>query len=223
MKKIYVEARIGATMADVWAASQMPAQHQRWDLRFQRISYLPKAHEDEPQRFRYSTASVDGVGISVGERVKADGSATSVLRFSSEHPLSAIVQGSGYWRYVPTDEGVRFLTGYDYTPRWKLLDLAFRPLMGWATAWSFDRLRLWLEQGITPESSRYRAMLEIVVRMAVAVVLLLAGPVAGVVGLVLAIGIAPMPGTPAARRCLRRPPDQDSDTAPGTLTTLEHP
>ena len=29
--------------------------------------------------------------------------------------------------------------------------LMFRPLMGWATAWSFDRLRLWLEEGITPD------------------------------------------------------------------------
>ena len=29
--------------------------------------------------------------------------------------------------------------------------LAFRPLIGWATAWSFDRLRLWLEDGVAPE------------------------------------------------------------------------
>ena len=25
--------------------------------------------------------------------------------------------------------------------------------MGWATAWSFDRLRLWLEEGIDPATS----------------------------------------------------------------------
>jgi hypothetical protein len=43
---------------------------------------------------------------------------------------------------------VRFLTGYDYGTRFGLpgqvIDrLALRPLLGWATAWSFDRLRLW--------------------------------------------------------------------------------
>ena len=26
----------------------------------------------------------------------------------------------------------------------------FGPLLGWATAWSFDRLRLWLEDGLDP-------------------------------------------------------------------------
>ena len=29
----------------------------------------------------------------------------------------------------------------------------FRPIMGWATAWSFDRLRRWLESGQHPESA----------------------------------------------------------------------
>ncbi|MGC1207037.1 MAG: hypothetical protein WA880_03665 [Ornithinimicrobium sp.] len=42
---------------------------------------------------------------------------------------------------MPTDDGIRFLTGYDYTPRcgWigEVLDrYAIRPAMGWATAWS---------------------------------------------------------------------------------------
>lgn len=34
----------------------------------------------------------------------------------------------------------------------------FHPLIGWATAWSFDRLRLWIERGIPPEVSRDRAL-----------------------------------------------------------------
>jgi uncharacterized membrane protein YphA (DoxX/SURF4 family) len=34
----------------------------------------------------------------------------------------------------------------------------FRPLFGWATAWSFDRLRLWLEDGVAPERSRDQAV-----------------------------------------------------------------
>jgi hypothetical protein len=31
-------------------------------------------------------------------------------------------------------------------------------MFGWATAWSFDRLRLWLEKGIAPERSRNQAI-----------------------------------------------------------------
>jgi hypothetical protein len=31
--------------------------------------------------------------------------------------------------------------------------------MGWATAWSFDRLRLWIEKGVAPEISLQRALL----------------------------------------------------------------
>lgn len=59
-------------------------------------------------------------------------------RCASRHPLSLLAEGSGYWRYVPGPDGtVRFLTGYDYRPRWgragALVDrLVFRPLMGWA-------------------------------------------------------------------------------------------
>ena len=76
---------------------------------------------------------------------------TSALRFGSESPISIIRAGSGYWKYVPTGDGIRFLTAYDYRTRFgivgRLADrVAFRPLLGWATAWSFDRLRLWLEE-----------------------------------------------------------------------------
>ena len=51
----------------------------------------------------------------VGERDLPDGSRTSALRFGSAHPLSIIREGSGYWKYVPTPDGIRFLTSYDYT------------------------------------------------------------------------------------------------------------
>jgi len=36
--------------------------------------------------------------------------------------------------------------------------LACRPLIGWATAWSFDCLRLWLETGQRPAVSRWLAL-----------------------------------------------------------------
>jgi hypothetical protein len=154
-------------MERLWEATQQPSQHQRWDLRFGDITYLPRV-DGEPQRFTYATTVVPGVtvagtGESLGERDRCDGTRWSGLKFWSADRRSIIGSGAGYWRYIPTDDGVRFLTRYDYRPRWgrlgELLDRwAFRPLFGWATAWSFDRLRLWLEDGTPPERSRDQAI-----------------------------------------------------------------
>jgi len=247
---LYVEARIHAHLDDLWTHTQDPAEHQRWDLRFTEISHLPRT-EGEPQHFRYATRvlpflTVAGTGVSAGERERPDGTRTSALRFSSPHPLSLLAEGSGYWRYVPDGDGVRFLTGYDYRTRWGAFGacadrLLFRPLMGWATAWSFDRLRLWLERGITPERARANWLLEMAGR-ALAIVfaatgfgfgslLRLTGPFAplffyamplmALVTLALALFAPPLPGTPAARRCLRRPPSRVH--APRLLRTLENP
>ncbi|QDQ13732.1 hypothetical protein [Streptomyces spectabilis] len=213
---LYIEALIRADIDDLWARTQEPAAHQRWDLRFTEIDYLPAA-AGEPQHFRYATRvlpflAVAGTGVSAGEKRRPDGTRTSALRFASPHPLSLLAEGSGYWRYVPTGDGVRFLTGYDYRPRWgrpgALADrLLFRPLMGWATAWSFDRLRLWLERGTTPERALAHAAAEAGARgLAVAVAGVCGGPVAALGTALVALLVPPLPGTPAARRCLRRPP-----------------
>lgn len=234
---LYVEARIRAGIDDVWDRSQVPDQHQRWDLRFSEIDYLPCA-PGEPQRFRYATRvlpllAVDGTGVSAGERNRPDGTRTSALRFSSAHPLSLIEEGRGYWRYVPDGDALRFLTGYDYRPRWgrfgRVVDrLLFRPLMGWATAWSFDRLRLWCERGITPERSLRHALAEVCVRSAAVVATAAAvAPATALAVAGAALLLPPLPGTPAARRCLRRPPERaagrsESAAAPtALLATLE--
>jgi len=160
---IYVETRIGADLEEVWRLTQDPALHQRWDLRFSRIEYLPRPILTEPQRFLYETRiglglSIRGTGESVGERAAESGDTTSALKFASADPKSLIREGAGYWRYIPTPSALRFLTWYDYSVRFgfagRLADrLVFRPLMGWATAWSFDRMRLWAEDGQTPEAS----------------------------------------------------------------------
>ncbi|MDG0808287.1 DoxX-like family protein [Cohnella rhizosphaerae] len=79
--------------------------------------------------------------------------------------MSLIGSGGGYWRYSPLPGGgVKFVTRFDYRARFgragRWLDrLLFRPLFGWATAWSFDALRLWLDRGIPPEESLLRAKL----------------------------------------------------------------
>ena len=153
---IYVETVIDADVDRVWAATQDPEQHVRWDVRFSEIVPEP-ADADGAARFTYVRRSpvhdVHGTGVSIGERRRADGTRTSALRFATDDRLSPIRAGRGYWRYVPTDDGrTRFVTGYDYDSGWGPLDPVVRPLLGWATAWSFDRLRIWLEGGAEPEA-----------------------------------------------------------------------
>ncbi|MBP2705968.1 hypothetical protein JOL79_19355 [Microbispora sp. RL4-1S] len=223
---VYVECLIKADIEELWRRTQRPDLHQRWDLRFAEIDYLPRA-DGQPQRFRYALRLlpglvITGAGVTAGERHDTGGR-TSALRFASAHPFSLIRWGSGYWRYMPTDDGVRFVTRYGYRPGWgKAVDLVFRPLIGWATAWSFDRLRIWLETGRTPERSLWQALAETCLRTFTAAVAVAATPAA--VACVVVAGVVllpPLPSTPAARRCLRRPPDRPVVTAPHPLTHLE--
>src|SRR4030095_7748010 len=62
------------------------------------------------------------------------------------------------------------LTWYDYQTRFGALGaflnrVAFQPLLGWATAWSFDRLRLWLEAGIDPSQAMRQTIVHGVARV----------------------------------------------------------
>lgn len=159
---IYVEILIHGGIDELWEKTQEPKLHQRWDLRFSEIDYLPP-EPGEAQKFLYATrigagVRIEGSGESTGERNDSDGQRTSALKFWSKDPKSLIEMGSGYWKYVPTSDGIRFITWYDYRTRFgtlgRLADkFFFRPLLGWATAWSFDRLRVWIEKGILPETS----------------------------------------------------------------------
>jgi uncharacterized membrane protein YphA (DoxX/SURF4 family) len=164
---IYVEIPIRSSMDELWEKTQNPQLHERWDLRFSAIQYLPRL-DNQPQKFLYQTRigfglGISGEGESVGTRDGEDGSRTSSLKFWSDDPKSLIHTGSGYWKYIPVGDAIRFLTWYDYETRFgwlgKFVDACvFRPLLGWATAWSFDALRLWIEKGISPASSRGRAL-----------------------------------------------------------------
>ena len=166
-------------MEELWEKTQGPKLHQRWDLRFSEIDYLPR-NPGEAQKFTYVTQMgggmrIEGAGESTGERDDSNGQRTSALKFWSDDPKSLIAIGSGYWKYIPTSDGIRFITWYDYRTRFgtvgRIADkFLFRPLMGWATAWSFDRLRLWIEQGITPEASRERACTYAISRLTIAFV-----------------------------------------------------
>lgn len=182
---IYVEILMRADLEALWRSTQTPDLHAQWDLRFTDIEYLPRPDPCLPQRFLYRTRigfglAVEGEGETVGARDEATGRRTSALKFWSHDPRSLIREGSGYWQYVPCEEGVRFLTRYDYRTRFGAVGrwfdaLVFRPLMGWATAWSFDRLRLWLERGVDPRLSLERAMLHGIARVTLAVIWLYQG------------------------------------------------
>jgi len=197
-------------METLWNATQKPDIHERWDIRFTEIRYLPRTRETEPQRFLYATRigfglRIEGEGESVGQSDR-NGDRTSALRFWSDDRKSLIRTGSGYWRYVPTDAGVRFITQYDYETRFgvagRALDLAFRPLLGWATAWSFDRLRLWLERGAEPAATLERSLVHWIGRGTLAFIWLFHGIVpkllapAGEIDLVTRTGI-PSPLAPS--------------------------
>lgn len=184
---IYVEIVMRTTMDKLWHHTQTPEVHARWDLRFSTIDYLPRPDENEPQQFLYSTRigfgmTVSGKGESVGSRDDETGCRTSALKFWSDDPRAIIREGSGYWQYVPTPDGIRFLTLYNYRTRFGGLGywfdrLVFRPLLGWATAWSFDRLRLWLEKGIDPTLSLERSLVHAVARFTLAFIWIYQGVV----------------------------------------------
>jgi hypothetical protein len=159
---IYVETTIKAPIEDLWRTTQVPTLHERWDLRFTAI------------RIGFGLA-IRGEGETTGVKDSPDGRRTSALRFWSDDPKSLIVEGAGYWQYLPEGAGVRFLTRYDYRTRFgpagRAIDaVAFRPLIAWATAWSFDRLRRWLEDGLDPALAARLAAVHAIARLAVAAI-----------------------------------------------------
>lgn len=168
-KPIYVETEIVTDMEKLWEYTQMPDRHVQWDLRFTEITYLQQNESYEFQQFKYRTRIGFGLSIAgTGETkstIRSNGR-LSTLTFGSEQTISLIRQGSGYWRYTPTQSGnsVTFSTQYDYETRFGKVGqwfdtILFRPLFGYATAWSFDTLRIWLEQQIPPYVSLQRTFI----------------------------------------------------------------
>jgi hypothetical protein len=160
-RALYVEILVRASLEEVWRLTQDPASHVRWDARFSDI--VPqRTRPDGAREFRYeldlAVHTIRGTGVSLATRAGHAGERTSALLFDTEDVLSPLGTGRGYWRYVPTPDGVRFLTGYDYAPGWGVLGRLFdplivRPFVWWLTARSFDRLRMWAEDGIVPEQT----------------------------------------------------------------------
>ncbi|MEI3895531.1 MULTISPECIES: DoxX-like family protein [unclassified Bacillus (in: firmicutes)] len=166
-KPIYVSAEMKTTMEKLWEYTQEPDLHTEWDARFTEISYLEKK-EGEPQKFLYKTKigfglEIAGEGESIGEIRKETGERISSLKFWTDNQLSLIQIGRGYWKYTPRKKYIHFETQYDYDTRYGRLgnvidSCIFRPLLGWATAWSFDALKIWLEKGLHPRLLMRRTM-----------------------------------------------------------------
>ena len=163
-KPIYVEIDIDTSIEKAWQYTQQPDLHEQWDLRFSSIQYNNKLHDDDPQTFTYTTnvlpgIAVSGWGESKGTHEKKSGIKTSSLHFGTPQLISPIREGRGYWQYIPNGDKLTFLTQYNYDVRFgflgRLFDVAFRPIMGWATALSFDVLARWLEKGEAPKT-QYR-------------------------------------------------------------------
>lgn len=202
---IYVEVHIGCPIERVWELTQDTEAHPRWDLRFSRITPL-EILDQGGYWFRYERSllvhTLRGTGVSIGERRRPDGSRTSALRFDAGDRLSPMGDGRGYWRYVPTADGTMFITGYDYEPGFGRLGAALdrlvtRRLIGWMTALSFDRLRIWAESDVPPE--KWPA---------------------------LSTWFVWRPGRPRASRCGRRSRDHTGSVmgqAPATLHRLQTP
>ena len=86
---LYVEARIRAGMDQLWEATQDPAQHRRWDLRFTHIDYLDSG-AGGAQRFRYGVrvlgVMLSGTGVCAGERRGPHGTAVAHETFPHHQP-----------------------------------------------------------------------------------------------------------------------------------------
>lgn len=175
---IYVEAQIRGDPEELRRRIRTSQSRRRWDLRFTSITGRPRRDSSDPQRFRYAGRfglgpAIEWWGEAADERTDAV-ARRATFRFGSESPRAFVRSGSGYLRLEPTTGGrLHLITCFGYEAGWGLLGrvvdrLLFRPALGWATAWSFDRLRLWIEKGVEPRQAARQALIHAVAAAAVA-------------------------------------------------------
>ncbi len=153
---IFVGTLIHADMDAVWRHTQDPALHTRWDVRFSTLRYLPRADRSQPQRFEFTTP----IGITgKGEITATCSDANGVRTVSERFDCGWLTRdGWAHWQYVPTAHGVRLLTRFDFVTGPAIASQVVKLPLAYLTAWSFDRLRIWLEQGIPPEQAVQRLL-----------------------------------------------------------------
>ncbi len=164
--RIYVEVDILCGVEDVWMLTHDPEMLPRWDARFSSITPTGRLASGA-HRFTYERSTpfhtFVGTVTALREPTELDGTRASALRFTTRDTFSALGAGHGYWRCIPFGSGVRLITAFDYEPGWgSALDaLVVRRLIGWMTAWSFDRLRIWAETGVPPENWPWWSVLQV--------------------------------------------------------------
>ncbi|MFD0710841.1 SRPBCC family protein [Paenibacillus sp. GCM10027626] len=219
-RPIYVEIEIQAPMDKLWQHTQQPELHEQWDMRFSEIRYLPQ-EEDGLQRFTYRTRigfglQIAGTGVTRASYNEQSGAKVSTLAFGSQQRLSLINSGHGYWKYIPHEAGITFLTRYQYQTRFGRLGrwfdaFLFRPMFGYATAWSFDVLRLWLEKQIPPACSIRQAIIHYTSVALLCVLWLFEGASLSIIAFCFLAAVTSK-NLPQASRC-KRQPGQRSEAA----------
>lgn len=180
---LYAGIQIQSPVAEVWRLIQTPHLHERWDLRF--AGHAGRAGPDETQPRRSRPAARWGFGLTIENEaesgdVQPGGGRALNYKFGSDDPGAFVCQGTGRWRCTPVSGAALLETSYDYDVRFgaagRLFDrLVFRPLLGWATAWCFDRLRLWIEREVDPATALKWSIVHAVARLTAAFVWLYHG------------------------------------------------
>ena len=173
-RPIHIEIKIRCGVDELWEKTQNPSNHQRWDIRFSTVKPL----EGESQAFSYSTRlgfglTIRGEGRIAGRHDGPNGERATSLKWRSDDPKFLIHDATGHWKYMPVEDGVLYRSHFQYDPHYglagRLADrFLLRPYLRWATAWSFDRLRLWIEKGIAPEASLRASIGYLLVRLTLA-------------------------------------------------------
>jgi hypothetical protein len=173
-RRIVVEALIPAPVEVVWARTQEPEQHTRWDVRFTSITYLPECDSRGFHLMDYRTHLGFGLEVKGWGRYLANTPLVrSTFEFGSDDFRSLILKGRGLWLYERRPEGTFFKTVFDYQTRHgvvgELLDaFLFRPVMQLGTEWGFETLRRWCagdEDALARGRSRWRFALFFLARM----------------------------------------------------------
>jgi hypothetical protein len=178
-RKIVVETLIPAPVDRVWSATQDPAQHERWDIRFTRITYESGIDPRGFHSMRYETRlgfglRVEGFGNYLSSRPPPVEPAVSTFEFDSRDWKSLITRGRGVWHYRSQGSATLFRTVFDYDVRHGCIGywidrLVFRRVMQLATEWGFETLRQWCsgdEGALARRASRWRFAVFFVARLA---------------------------------------------------------
>jgi hypothetical protein len=176
--KLTAATTIHCDLATLRKHALEPRQQVRWDLRFTTID--PGPGDATQTMFSYATRMC---GVSVcgwGRAQQTRAGRGTALHFGSNDGKSLIHHGRGTWAFISAGDRTHFATVYDYVTRHgligRLIDaLVFRPLMIWATRWSFDRLRLWIEKQLAPEISVRLWLVKVFARACAAAVWFLEG------------------------------------------------